>query len=198
MNAKLLRVAWFSILLGIAMEILLLVAAAGFGQPPVLKPVLADLVQKVSWSLFVCVGLAFGTVISEKSPPVMGLAGFVSAPVAFNLARMLHKGSLQALSVTLPAAAGPSSFLLALIKAGEYGWLGVATGWLSKRAKGPGICALVGLFTGLIFGGITLWLVANSAAHPLAASDWATRGINEVLFPVGCSLVLYASGALKR
>ncbi len=198
MNAKLLRVAWFSILLGIAMELLLLLAAAGFGTIPAFKPVIADLVQKVSWSLFVCVGLAFGTVLSQNNPPVMGLSGLVSGPVAFNIARMLHKGSLQALSVAVPAAAGPSPFLLALIKAAEYGLLGVAAGWVNKASKGPGVCALLALFIGAFFGGITLWFVAQASANPLTASAWVARSINEILFPVGCSLVLYTAGVSKR
>ena len=56
------RVAWLSIGLGIALEVLLLVLAAYTGTGGATpKPFLADLVQKVSWSFIVCVGLAFGT-----------------------------------------------------------------------------------------------------------------------------------------
>ncbi len=48
-----------------AMEGLLLLLATGLGKAPALKPVVADLVQKVSWSALVCVGIAVGTAAPE-------------------------------------------------------------------------------------------------------------------------------------
>ena len=59
-----LPVAWLAILLGFAMETLLLLITAGFGIFPGLKPVAADLVRQVSWSTIVCVGSP-----SELPPP---------------------------------------------------------------------------------------------------------------------------------
>ncbi len=58
LGATLLRVAWLSIILGVAMEILLLVVAVGFGTAESAPPFVADLVQKTSWSTLVCMGLA--------------------------------------------------------------------------------------------------------------------------------------------
>jgi hypothetical protein len=48
---------------------------------------------------------------------------------------------------------------------------------------------------GLVFGGLILLLLVGSSPQPPVA-DLVTQGINEVLFPVGCSLVLFSAGAL--
>jgi len=45
----------------------------------------ADLVKNVSWSVFVCVGLAVGTAVTQSRVPVMGFLGLISAPLAFGI-----------------------------------------------------------------------------------------------------------------
>lgn len=195
-----LRVAWLSISLGLVLEVLLLVLAAysgtGGGTP---KPFISDLVQKVSWSFIVCVGLAFGSTVSKARAGMMGVLGLISAPVAFNVARALHKGVNQALGVA-GAAGGLSPFVLAGLKAVEYGVLGAALGTLSKRREGAGLGAHLGAGAaiGVTFGSTILMLLARAAAAPMSPVDLAAKGINEVLFPVGCSLVLYAAEAIGR
>ena len=52
-----------------------------------------------------------------------------------------------------------------------------------------------GLVVGLVFGGLILLLLLGSSPQPPAA-DLVSRGMNEVLFPVGCSLALFSAGAL--
>jgi hypothetical protein len=47
-----LHVAWLAIFLGLAMEVLLLLLAAGFGVFPDLKSVVADLVRQDGFLLF--------------------------------------------------------------------------------------------------------------------------------------------------
>src|SRR5258706_15308202 len=80
LGGQILRVAWMSILLGVALEILVLVLA-GYtntgGSSP--KPFLADLTQKVSWGFIVCVGLAFGSTAAKPREGIMGILGLVSA-----------------------------------------------------------------------------------------------------------------------
>ena len=46
LGATLLRVAWFAIILGLVIEAVLLVLAAGFGDIPGIKEIAVDLVQK--------------------------------------------------------------------------------------------------------------------------------------------------------
>jgi len=195
-----LRVAWLSIGLGLLLEVLLLLLAAFSGtggHTP--KPFVSDLAQKVSWSFIVCVGLACGSTASKARSGVMGFLGLISAPLAFTIARSLHKGVNQALGVA-GAVGGASPFLIAGLKALEYGVLGAALGAITKRRGGGSLGAHLGTGAaiGLTFGGTILAVLARAAANPMTPVDLAAKGINEVLFPVGCSLVLYAAEAMGK
>lgn len=187
-----------SIFLGLALEALLLVVTTVAGTFPQAKPILADLVQKVSWSAIVCMGLALGFGASTTRPTAMGIAGFLAAPLGFNVARALHKGAIQILGLGAAAYTGPSPLLLAFIKAVEYGCLGIALGRVGRRFPGALAPAITGLLIGLVFGGAILAIVIADAAHPLTAAEFASRAINEVIFPVGCSLVLYSTTYLTK
>src|ERR671920_2165963 len=99
LRAKLLRAAWLAILLGFVMEALLLLFTAGFGIFPGLKPIAADLIRQVSWSTFVCVGLALGTAVSKARAPLMGVLGLLAAPLAFTISRSIHQGAVKALEI---------------------------------------------------------------------------------------------------
>ncbi len=96
-GATILRATWLSILLGLAMEAVLLLIAAGSGLVPSLETVAAATVQKISWATIVCVGLALGRAASAARAPLMGLMGLLAAPLAFNVARTLHQGTTKAL-----------------------------------------------------------------------------------------------------
>src|SRR5215208_2874360 len=74
LGSTLFRVAWLAILLGFALEALLLLFTAGFEILPGLGPMVAELIGKVSWSAIVCAGLALGTAASKARAPFM--AGF--------------------------------------------------------------------------------------------------------------------------
>ncbi len=192
------RVAWLSILLGVGMEVILLGIAAGFGKLPGVKAVIADLVQKISWSTIVCAGLALGTLVSKLRAPVMGLAGLLAAPIAFNVARALHKTATQVLTVTGPAAAGPSPFLLASIKAAQYAVFGYVLGLLSRKGSANILSyVLTGVFMGLTFGGLIVFLSVQQSQTPVPLIGLISRSANELIFPIGCALVLYAAQHLS-
>ena len=195
MNAKvLMRIAWASVLLGLVMETLLLIAAMLLGSRPGARAGLADTVQKVAWSTIVCLGLGIGTSAAKNAPPIAGLFGLLAGPIGFVVAA-LHQGVSQALGVALGGVAHPSAAVLALLKGVQYGGLGHGLTWVGKRFAGGGnVTAYVvtGLAVGLVFGGITLFLMS-----PLATTALVVRGLNEVLFPVGCSLVVYSAKALQ-
>lgn len=189
-----LRVAWLSIVLGLALEILLVILRMGTGTAGAPQVFIADLAQKVSWSFIVCVGLALGTAAGQARASVMGVLGAISGPLGFSIARTVHKSAQQALSVAGPAVAGASPFLIGGLKGLQYAALGAVLGWLSRR-PGSRIGAYVGAGTavGVVFGSLLLWATARAAATPMPAVDLAARGINEVIFPIGCALVLYAA-----
>jgi len=192
MNGRvLLKIAWASVLLGLVMEVLLLTAALVLGARPTVRAVLADVVQKVAWSTVVCLGLGIGNSAAKTIPPMAGLAGLVAGPLGFVIARALHQGVSQALGIALGAATHPSAAVLAILKGVQYGGLGHGLAWAGRRFGGSAAAHLAtGLLAGVIFGGFTLVLML-----PLAATALVVRGINEVLFPVGCSLVVYAASA---
>ena len=199
LGSTFIRVAWLAILLGFAMEILLLLFTAGFEILPGFRSVLVDLIGKVSWLALVCAGLALGTAASKVRAPFMGLLGLLAAPLAFHVSRTLQQGVAKTLEVT--AAGAPvgsyTLILLALLKAVEYGCLGAAIGWIGRRPWGGAMAHLaVGLAVGILFGGAIVSFTYWTAPEPLAAADLFSRGANEILFPVGCSLVLYSATAL--
>ncbi len=200
LGATLLRVAWLAILLGLMLEVLLLVLGGALGGVLGVRPLVADLVRSISWSVFVCVGLAVGTAVAKARVPLMGTLGLLSAPLAFEASRVMHKGTLEALAATGEIASGGSSTLLvAVIKGLEYGCLGLALGWVGTRPWGGAAAhAAVGLAIGLVFGGSILGIALVSAPEPLATVELVSRGVNEVLFPVGCALVLFTATALGK
>ena len=194
------RVAWLAILPGLALEGLLLVLGASFGDFLGLGSIVARLVRNVSWSVFVCVGLAVGTTIAKAAKAraaTTGLLGLFSAPLAFEIARVFHKGTLQALGAS-GGGDDLSPLLIALIKGLEYGCLGLAVGWVGSRPWGGGVAHVaVGLAVGLVFGGTILALTLLSTPQ-LPAADILSLGVNELLFPVGCAVVLFSAGALGK
>jgi hypothetical protein len=190
LGSTLFRVAWLAILLGFAMEALLLLFTAGFEILPGLGPMVAELIGKVSWSAIVCAGLALGTAASKARAPF---------PLAFHISRTLQQGVAKTLEVA--AAGAPvgsyTLILLALLKAIEYGCLGVIIGWVGRRPWGGALAHVaVGLAVGILFGGAIVSFTYWTAPEPLAAADLFSRSANEILFPVGCSLVLYSATAL--
>ncbi len=197
--ATLLRAAWLAILLGVVMEALLLLFAAGFGIFPGLETIAADLVRQVSWSTFVCVGLAIGTAVSRARVPLMGVIGVLAAPLAFSISRSLHQGATKALEIAGAGSDTTPVLALALLKAVEYGCLGAVIGWIGGRSWGGlGAHVAVGLAIGVLFGGAIVGLAYWTAPEPLATPDLVSRGVNELLFPVGCALVLFSATAVGK
>ena len=198
-SKSLLHVGWLAVLLGLTMEAILVALAAGFGTLKGANPVLADLVQKVSWSVVVCVGLAVGTTAKKAQGPLMGLAGLLAAPLAFMVARSLHKGAMEALALAADAGPGPSLILIAILKGFQYGSFGLALDWVAKRPWG-GLSAhlATGLAAGVVFGGAMLALFVQAAPQTPPVPALVSRAANEFLFPVGCAFVIYVSKVMKK
>jgi hypothetical protein len=55
----------------------------------------------------------------------------------------------------------------------------------------------VGLLVGLVFGSVEIALASTVAPLP-PLPDLLVEGINDVLFPVGCALVLFSADALGK
>lgn len=78
LGPALMRAAWLAILLGLGFEVVLLAISVYGGSGT--GTFVADLVKSVSWSVFVCVGLAVGTAIAKARVPLMGVLGLLAAP----------------------------------------------------------------------------------------------------------------------
>lgn len=195
---SLLRSAWLAIALGLAIEGVVLASIALAGGALAAKPATADLVQKVSWSLIVCVALAVARTAASASGPLMGIAGLLAAPAGFAIARGLHKGATQAMGLATVAVSAPSPVLIASVKGVQYAVLGLAIGWVARKSwGGVGVHAAVGFAIGVLFG-LPLVVLAVQAAPQMAVPAIAARVANELIFPAGCALVLYASDTLGK
>lgn len=197
---RILRAAWMSIALGLLIEVALIVTAVVFGKSGPLSPFLADLAGKMTWSVLVCVGISVGSAAAGARAPVMGLLGLISAPTGFVLAKVVHKSAAQALDVAMAAStSGPTPGQLIVIRALEYGILGLTVGYISRKPWGRfPVYAAVGLGMGAVVASLVLWITISTAATPPPALALASKAVNELLFPLGCSMVLYAVNALGK
>lgn len=195
LGATLLRVAWLAILLGLAIEAIVLVAAIGVTGIPGIEHIAADLTQKISWSVIVCVGLAFGQAASRGQPVWMGLAGLFAAPIAFTVVRTLHNSVSFTYKLVDTGTVVAVPVLVTVLKGMEYAALGLLLGWVGKRAYANATAyAMTGLAVGLIFGSAITYSLVGGTTTPKLIGQF----INEVFFPVGCSLALFGADALAK
>lgn len=193
---NLLRAAWWSILLGCAIEIVVLTITATWGKDR--APLIAGFVQKISWATLVCVGLAIGAAAARASRQLMmGVLGLLCAPIGFAAARALHKSVLHALGAAGAGATGGDVWLPAILKAVEYGIFGLVIGRLSARDNSSlRSYALSGLVIGIVFAIVTVFLSMGKPG--VGGVDLAARCANELLFPIGCAVILYSVQAVAR
>jgi hypothetical protein len=189
-------IAWLAILLGLTMQVLILIVKLALGAPPGAPQIAVDFVQGIAWSFFVCIGIGFGTAIAKVRSAIGGVIGAVSGPLAIGIA----KGSQKAVEGALGVVAKPA--VLSLMTTGgfralEYGFLGWVLAWLATRpASKLGHFLLSGAAAGLVFGGsITLFTIrtAGLRGDGLTAAQIAAMALNELVFPMGCALVVYAA-----
>ena len=76
LGATLLRVAWLAVGLGLVLEVILILLAIGFSSTLGMGKIVADLVQKISWSVIVC------EVVLPSAPVVCTVCGFRSFAVS--------------------------------------------------------------------------------------------------------------------
>jgi hypothetical protein len=198
-GSQLFTAAWMAVALGFGLEALIALGAFALGPGTSPSAFLVNVGQRVSWGTLVCVGLAFAKAFKPKDPGAAAWAGMLSAPLAFTLARSAHKGLASAMGLSVAAAAPAVLVLLGTLKALEYGVLGAALARHDER-EGASVGSYVrtGTWVGVLFGGAALAALALLSPKPSSAADWFARGVNEVLFPIGCSLILFAASATGR
>lgn len=192
----LLNVAWMSIIVGLFMQVAATVALQMTGGPVgEWKIFLRDAAQKVAWSTLVCAGIALGSVVSNARIGLVGLAGIFAAPIAFVIAKTVQKSAGNALSAAPPEAMGNAIFIaLIVLRAIEYGSLGLMLTWFARQPKAAlrGFVG-IGLAAGVIFGGAILATLYFNSQPRMPTPKIALTAVNEIIFPMCCAFVLYAS-----
>ncbi|MER8380169.1 hypothetical protein NKH69_10060 [Mesorhizobium sp. M0976] len=198
---RVVMVAWLAIALGFAMEALILTVRFAAGSYPATTLILIELAQGVTWSFFVCAGVSLGTALAKVRASLGGLISAISAPLAMGIA----KGTQKVMVSALDAAAKPavlSLTTLGVLRAIEYGLLGwILASLASKEEPRPLHFALAGALIGAVFGGgITVLTIETAAANDaaLALPQAIATGLNEIVFPIGCSLVVYIALQVSR
>ena len=124
----------------------------------------------------------------------MAISGLISAPAAFSIARTLHNSTAYALKAAEAGVVAAFPFLLAGLKGLEYAALGLILGWMSKHAAASlKAYAGSGLLVGSTFGTV---IAAMATPGGFQSANIVAPLVNEVLFPVGCSLALFAADAI--
>ncbi|CAN7228223.1 hypothetical protein LJR225_000921 [Phenylobacterium sp. LjRoot225] len=194
--SRLLTTVWMAIALGVALQVLVLATRTAAGAPwPGLKW-LPDLLNGVTWAVFVCAGVVLGSVAARARSAAMGALGLISAPLGFSAAKGLQRG-LQSLMEAPVDKITPAVYALCSVKTVEYACLGAVLGWLLSRpqASARGF-ALAGLAVGVVFGGVNIWITAHLAKAKFPALAGAV--VNELMFPIGCALVIYMATSAAR
>ncbi len=188
MAGRALTVAWMSVALGMLMQAVTL--AVTWGWP---SSLVADLLGRVSWSVFVCVPLVIGGMAAQWRPTVTGVVGLLVAPVASISARAIQK-ALVAGTAALTATTAPGPLELAAVKGVQYSVFGWLIGRVASQGRGAALHLAVGAGVGLVVAGYVGARATGAGAETAAT---LASAVNEVLFPVGCSLIVWASGALQ-
>lgn len=200
--------AWLAVLLGLTVQVLILAARIFAGGQATVVQLLVDVASGLTWSALVCSAIAVGTVVSRNRAGLMGLLGLVCTPIAWAAAKGVQRGVQSMLGVPLETI-GPLVYSVGVVKTLEYATLGLLLGRLIHTSRSTlGRHALAGLAVGVVAGAIILWLNfqhAAAAGTALPAARIAAVCVNEILFPIGCAIVIYfvaryadRSSALER
>jgi hypothetical protein len=184
--------AWISILLGILVECLVLATRAAAGNAPQLAQTVAELAGSVTWAVVVCTGISLGSAAARHRERMMGLLGFLCAPLAWALAKGVQHGTLAMLD-SHGEKLGIAMLQVGALKTAEYTLLAIAVARLMQTRHSTLLQHfLVGLGMGLVFGaaivGVNVW---HAPGHALPAARLLGLMVNEIAFPIGCVAVLY-------
>jgi hypothetical protein len=187
-RVNLLRLAGLAAVLAIVMEVILIVGGESTAS-------LANLLNNGLWPFMVCMAVGIGQAIAGAWPA--RAAGFtaVAAPVAFIAAKVLQKGIATILDGSGADSAGPiltgSVLLEAVLRGLEYAVLAAGLAWIINQAWAGALAhAALGFTVGLVFGLIFLLFL-----QPDSFVGWT---VEEIVFPTGCALVVFASETLKQ
>lgn len=195
------RIATIAILavgFGFAMQALVLATRLLAGGTAPEKVFVADLTQGVTWSLFVCTGVAIGVAVGRARKFLAGIFGLVFAPLGIAAAKASQK-AVTALTNAVDKPDLVPLVTLGSVRAVEYGLLAWLLAILAeKEIARPGPYLGVGAITGVVFGGLLVFLSTTTGATPPTTAQLAGMIVNEVGFPIGCALLIFLGQLVAR
>jgi hypothetical protein len=186
------QISWLALGLAVLLEFLAFTVDASLGQADSLAEFTLGLTKKVAWSLPLCAALA---VVTQRSS-VMGITGMFAAPFA-SLFSSLIDSQLRELFLTVATDALSSETLaMAVFRGLEYGLLGALVGYLvSQQRNSLRNHSLLGLLVGIIFGSVIVYLQLQVPYNQ--PEEILLQNIGELIFPLGCSVILKVASALE-
>jgi hypothetical protein len=185
LRINLLRVAALAAGLGLLMQAILVMGGAAVAT-------LSSLVGNGLWPFLVCTAVAVGQAVAGGWPTRAGAFAAVATPIAFLLAKVSEKGiDVLMNNATSGAFIDQPLLMEAGLRAIEYAVLTAALVWLGRQAWGGALAHLgLGAAIGVVFG-----LLIAAVLPPDSALGWV---VEELVFPIGCALVIFASETLTR
>jgi hypothetical protein len=185
------KAAWCAVLLGICVQVSVVAARLATGVTPSLVQAVSAIAGGIAWSTIVCCGLVVGSAASRHRDASTGLFGLISAPLGWAAAKGIQRAA-QSLSGAAVDALTPLVFQVAAAKAIEYALLGYMLSRLSSRSRtSVASFAMLGFGFGCIFGSIIFGLEYFATGGGLTWPKAMTIVVNELIFPVGCSTVVF-------
>lgn len=191
-----LKVAWLAILLGIAVEIVVIGARLFVGARTPTAAMFSEIAQGISWGVIVCAGVAIGVTAQKARAALGGVMGAISGPVGWALAKSAQR-SVQAVMGATVDQFTPFFLTLVALKGVEYLVLGLLIGRLAERAEATWRgYALTGAIVGAVTAAVVVAL--NLMHGPAPMYKLAGLAASEFTFPIGCALVIYAPTHVRR
>lgn len=188
-----LTAVWMAILLGFLVQGAVFAGKLLAGGKVPQAQLLVDVAGGISWSVIVCGGVAVGTAAARNTTRLMGVLGLLCAPPAFASVKAIQRG-LGGIVGTPIEALSPLVYETGAVKTLEYALLGIILGSIIRTPRSTlPTHAMIGLAFGVVFATIFVSLLFMNAAPGAAVPmpKLAGTAINELIFPVGCSMVLY-------
>lgn len=183
-----------SVVLGLAVQLAILLATILGGNLRGAE-LFVNAMQGVTWSFLVCMGVGIGAAILRAKALLSGIIGMIVAPLAVAIAKAVQRLVANLLELAQQEAV-LSLGSVSVLRAIQYGVLGYLLGTLAQRGDARVSRYLgAGAGVGLILGGavvVLTWWLASSAGAPLAPPALVAAILNEMIFPIGCALLIFA------
>lgn len=184
-----LRVTALSLALGAIIQLAVFGIAALAESLAGARPSIATVLAFLGWSSMACVVITYARVALRAGTRGMAAAG-AGAGMLGVVASLAITWAIAAAMAAPPAVGAAGVLVSGAWKAVEYGALGAVVVAMGRRRQGVLAHAAVGLVWGIVFGGAFL-AVVHVLISPLGTAALASRATTELLFPIGCAVLLW-------